>query len=168
MRKYAIIIVVLTLAFFTTGCQDGEQLSIQGETSNFAFNLPEGYSISDIGDTCCSIYRDAEMVGGIVATDLNKGSIVDIDKTELRQYLDTFAPLPLTYEYISMYFSNGEYDYISINFTVSDTKTMQTKNYHHYLFERDAHCYDLWLDDELVDEDIQAEFLTTVVEGGRG
>ena len=94
-------------------------------------------------------------------TNLNNGKITDIDKTELRQYLESFAPIPLTYEYVAMYFSDN-FDYVSINFAVTDPETQKSTYYHHYLFERDSGCYDLWLTDELVDEDEQIALLASL------
>lgn len=165
MRKVGIIISVFLMALIIMGCQNREQLNTETTTADFTFYLPDEYSISDISDTGCSIYQGTEAVGGIVLTRLNNGSIVDIDKTELRQFLDTFAPVPLIYEYVAMYSSNDDYDYVSINFTVTDTETMESNNYHHYLFERNSGCYDLWLIDELVNEEEQKALLIAVVDG---
>lgn len=155
---------IFVLAFTLMGCQRETEQSTVLETADFSFPVPEGYTIVDASETQCTICKDETVVGGIVMTDLNNGSIKDIDKTELRKYLDIFAPAPLIYEYMAMYFSDNSYDYISINFKVTDTGTMDENYYHHYLFEKSSSCYDLWLSDDLVSEDEQKEILTSIAQ----
>lgn len=67
--------------------------------------------------------QDDLLLGGIVITDLNPDRIADTDNTALRQYLETFAPLPLTYEYISMYCDTDDRTYTNITFRVNDPET---------------------------------------------
>lgn len=56
--------------------------------------------------------------------------------------------------------STGEFEfYCNISFQITNTETTEVTNYHHYLFERASCCYDLWLSDELVSEDVQKEIL---------
>lgn len=162
MRKIQVIFSFLVFAFALIGCQSKPQQSTKSKTADFSFPIPEGYSIVDVSETKCTICKDKKAVGGIVITDLNNGSIKDIDKTDLRKYLDIFAPTPLIYEYMAMYFSENGFDYISINFKVTDTETTDVNYYHHYLFEKSFSCYDLWLSDDLVSEDEQKEILTTM------
>lgn len=166
MRKFMIVISFIILMTTIAGCQSEGNQNAETAAANFAYDLPSEYIISDIGNTECTIYRDTEVIGGIVLTNLNNGSIEDIDKTELRQYLDTFAPAPLVYEYMAMFWTDDYYNnYVSIKLTVTDPDTEASDNYHHYLFEKEGHCYDLWLIDTLVSEDEQLSLLATVING---
>lgn len=163
MQKFNILLSLILLMTAFAGCQS--QVNYEETVAvNFAYDFPSEYIISDIEDSGCVIYRNNEEIGGIVLTNLNNGSILDIDKTELRQYLDTFAPVPLQYEYVSM-FCSDDYgnDYVSIKFTVMDPDTEAVNYYHHYLFEREGQCYDIWMIDTLVNEDEQLSLLGTVI-----
>lgn len=163
MQKFNIMLSLILLMTAFAGCQS--QVNTEETVAvNFASDFPSEYIISDIKDNGYAIYRNAEEIGGIVLTNLNNGSIIDIDKTELRQYLDTFAPVPLQYEYVSM-FCSDDYgnDYVSIKFTVTDPDTETVNHYHHYLFEREGQCYDIWMIDTLVDSDEQLSLLEMAI-----
>lgn len=160
MRKVIslFLTVIMVFSILTAGCQNHSDYQDETVVANFEFDLPDAYKISEKSDNSCVIYKGAEIVGGITLTNLNNGKIADIDKFELRQYLDLFAPSPLTYEYVAMYCSD-KFDYVSINFTVTDPDTKETTYYHHYLFERAGGCYDLWMTDELIAQDEQISLL---------
>lgn len=161
MRKLGVLVSLLLVLILTAGCQDHAEFQGETVTANFEFDIPDAYIISEIGDNSCAVYKGTEVIGGIVLTNLNNGKIADIDKIELRQYLDSFAPSPLTYEYVAMYCSDN-FDYVSINFVVTDPETQESTYYHHYLFERAGGCYDIWLIDELVAQDEQIELLESL------
>ena len=163
MRNLRTLVAIFLVLLLTAGCQQDIDHQVEPAKANFEFELPDAYMISDIDDNDCTVYKGTEAIGGIVFTNLNNGKIADIDKTELRQYLDTFAPSPLTYEYVAMYFSD-DIDYVSLNFAVTDPTTQEVAYYHHYLFERAGGCYDLWLIDELVGEDEQVALLASLVD----
>lgn len=161
MRKFGVFSTLLLVLILTIGCQNYVAYQKKTEKVNFEFNIPNAYTISEIDDYACEIYKGTEKIGGIVLTSLNDGKISDIDKTELRRYLDLFAPSPLSYEYVAMYCAD-DFDYVSIALEVWDPELQVARDYHHYLFEKAGCCYDLWLMDKLVDADEQNALLKSM------
>lgn len=161
MRKMRVLVTLFCVLVFAAGCQNHAEYQEETVIGNFEFDIPDAYTMSEIADNSCTVYKETNAIGGIVFTNLNNGKIADIDKIELRKYLDSFAPSPLTYEYVAMYFSDN-FDYVAINFVVTEPETDEKTYYHHYLFEKGDGCYDLWLMDEFVDENEQNELLVSV------
>lgn len=159
MRKSFLIIFFL-LSTVLGGCGVSKSSTPVGD---FLFDLPGKYSLTDMTSDRCSLMQDDLLLGGIVITDLNPDRIADTDNTALRQYLETFAPLPLTYEYISMYCDTDDRTYTNITFRVNDPETGSSSNYHHYLFKKDDKCYDLWIDDAYTDEEEQRMLVSSVI-----
>lgn len=111
MRKLCFLFSLFLVLILTAGCQNHSDYQDETVVANFEFDLPDAYKISEMSDNSCVVYKGAETVGGIALTNLNNGKIADIDKFELRQYLDLFAPSPLAYEYVAMYCSD-KFDYV--------------------------------------------------------
>ena len=159
MHKSFLIIFFL-LSTVLGGCGASKSSTTGGD---FLFDLPGKYSLTDMTSDRCSLMQDDLLLCGIVITDLNPDRIADTDNIALRQYLETFAPLPLTYEYISMYCDTDDRTYTNITFRVNDPETGSSSNYHHYLFKKGDKCYDLWIDDACMDEEEQRAFVRSVI-----
>lgn len=159
MRKKNFTFCLLA-AVILSGCGTKKAPALSGD---FLFDLPGKYSLADITEDHCSLLCDDEPIGGILITNLDPSSIADANGMAILQYLETFAPLPLTYEYIAMYCDTEEHTYTNITLRVTDPETGTSNNYHHYLFEKDSLCYDLWIDDTCMQEEDQQALLTGIL-----
>lgn len=163
MKKLTrIICAVLRMALSTIlgGCSSSKT---PAPARDFLFDLPGKYSLTDMTSDRCSLMQDDLLLGGIVITDLDPDRIADTDKAALRQYLESFAPLPLTYEYISMYCDTDDRAYTNITLRINNPETGSSSNYHHYLFKKGDKCYDLWIDDACMEEEEQHVLVSSVI-----
>lgn len=163
MKKFTGIICAILCMVLPTilgGCGSSKTPAPAGD---FLFDLPRKYSLADMTSDRCSLMQDDLLLGGIAITDLDPDGIADTDNTALRQYLESFAPLPLTYEYISMYCDTDDRAYTNITLRINNPETGSSSNYHHYLFEKDDKCYDLWMDDACMDEEEQRVLVRSVI-----
>lgn len=163
MKKLTrIICAVLRMALSTIlgGCSSSKT---PAPARDFLFDLPGKYSLTDMTSDRCSLMQDDLLLGGIVITDLDPDRIADTDKAALRQYLESFAPLPLTYEYISMYCDTDDRAYTNITLRINNPETGSSSNYHHYLFKKGDKCYDLWIDGACMEEEEQHVLVSSVI-----
>ena len=88
MRKARWILVFLILALAVSGCGSREAVP---EAGNFSFELPEGFTISDVTDMTCTV-RDGEgtVVSTIRLTDITPSQLWD-DDDALPRYLNKVA-----------------------------------------------------------------------------
>ena len=68
LNKFACILLALLLVLLA-GCS-GRAAEVK--QADFSFNLPEGYSLSDVTDESCNIVSDegGAIIGGITVTSL--------------------------------------------------------------------------------------------------
>lgn len=146
---YLLTIISLLVAALLCGCQQ------QKAPEAFPFSLPESITLVDAAGSACSLSLDNQKIGGIVCTDMKEDNLKDEDG--LIAYFEAIAPLPQTFEYISMFSEDGNYWTATLKITNPDTNV---KTYsHHYFFLREGAIYDLWMDDSLVDEKQQEEII---------
>lgn len=85
LSRVKAVFIGCLLLILLSGCSGGKTAPPRGD---FAFDLPEGYSVSDVTDESCSIVReqDGVAVGGIEATGLKPGDlkkrVIDEDAAE--------------------------------------------------------------------------------------
>ena len=145
MRKINLIAAILMLALAISGCAFREEVP---EAGNFSFELPEGFTISDVTDMTCTV-RDGEgtVVSTIRLTDITPSQLWD-DDGALPRYLNKVA-------YGCEYFGWKGGDeaqplhYITLYFP--DPDTLERRESYRVLFVKDGGVYDMWLDREKLD-----------------
>lgn len=154
MRK-AIIYIISAAMLLLAGC--GLKKEGTGVTPDFTFELPEGYSITQISDTQCDILSGEVKIGAIVFTTLNPNDIEDTGDNELHLYLNSYGPPPLICEHISMLWES----HISVTMKITDPGTNATENTQHHIYERKKAVYDLWLNTDLVNDEAIEKIVKT-------
>lgn len=151
--KVWLISVVLLLSFLISGCQTEGQPPEKGD---FACDLPEGFTLSDVTDKDCAILdSDGVVVGGIILTDLKVKDLRDPDSVALPQYLETIGEGS---EYFSWTGGNRKHptQYLTQSFT--DPNTQEKREYYRIFSVKDAGVYDMWFDLAKIDEDTASRF----------
>lgn len=146
------VILFIVTMFLLAGCGAAEDYEVKPD---FSFDLPEGYAISNITDTQCDILQGETKIGGIVFTALKPKDIKDTGDKEFNIYLNSYGPLPLICEYISMFWES----HISVTMKITDPDTGKIANSQHYVFAKDKAVYDLWLDTDLLNDDARNEII---------
>lgn len=163
------VFMLLVLAFLLTAC--GQSTSVaptSGRTptptdsaisdSFSSFSLPEGYTIRNVTDTSCDIIRDGVCVGSFVRTELDPNVIATADSDAILGYLESYVSEGMDYEYMMGHAAeNPTFVEISMNLVTLDT--MEMHEYQHYLFQHNDSCYDLRLDNNLVDGKARCDIL---------
>ncbi len=124
----------------------------------FDFDLPEGFSLKAINETECSIISDDIAVGGLILTNLNIDIFSNPDGEIVVEYLARTVPDCMKYEYMMDWSGDGSAP-IEVGFYIYDPDTNDGKEYTHFLFKKDDKCYDLWLDNLLVDGETMCDIL---------
>lgn len=70
MKKILAIVLALSCLLVLIGCCKADVPSVT--TGDFTMTLPDGYTITDISDTKCTIVKDGLAVGGIILTQLTE------------------------------------------------------------------------------------------------
>lgn len=128
----------------------------------FAFNLPNGFVISDVAEQECYIINEKGLcIGGFVITELKKKDIKDMDDISLAQYLDKIHKGS---EYIAWNGEDTNNPVIYINQSVKKSNLEENKEWYRVLFEKNSYVYDMWFDTDMIDSDTIEEFVCCVVE----
>ena len=89
MRKAKWILVFLMLALAVSGCGSREAVP---EVGDFSFELPEGFTISDVTDTSCTVLDgECAVVSTIRLTDITPSQLWDDDDSALPRYFNKVA-----------------------------------------------------------------------------
>ena len=163
--------MLLILAFLLTACGQGAAAvptvgtepapaasPVSGPFSAFA--LPEGYSIQHVTDNACEIFRDEICVGSLVRTELDPNVIADADHDAILGYLESYVSEGMDYEYM-MGHAAEDPSFIEVSMNLVTLDTMEMHEYQHYLFPHDGFCYELRLDNELVDGKARCDILVS-------
>lgn len=151
MCKFSKLIILSLICLIFSGCYQSTPVPTESvpETLPFEFPLPNGYTLTPKSDNAISIIQNGQVIGGIIRTDLDVSCITDTNCTHISEYLKSFASPPLFADYINMYFDGIAY----ITLQISDRETGPVSNQSHTLFERDAVCFDYWVDSALVTDE---------------
>lgn len=131
-----------------------------------SYTLPEGYSLTDVEKSTCTIVKDAQTVGGFLVTDLELESLENWEEEdtlpdEIARYLGENFPEIVSNEYQI----NTRTPYTTVLFRVTDAETDGTKEYCHILFDNRGKVCDLWLDVDILGQ-TEAESLPQEMEIG--
>ena len=153
MKKILAILLALSCLFVFVGCGKADVPAIT--TGDFSMVLPEGYTITDISDTECTIVKDGNAVGGIILTQLTEKNMEE----KLPLHLDTITGTEVINEYFSW---NAESDGSPIKLVshyITDPNTNVREEYYRIIFIKDGGVYDMWFDLKLVGlDEIEEKF----------
>ena len=152
-----IILVVVALA--CGGCQ---AQNTSDNKDSFAFELPSGFTISEVSDKECSIIDETGAhIGGIALTDLKLKDIKDADGIALPQYLNKIHEGS---EYVSWNGDNSKNPTKYVSQFISQPDSAENKELYRVFFERNSLVYDMWFDTDMIDGDEIKEIVSCVVE----
>ena len=148
------IIFGLCLLLFLTGCSN-QQVPDSGD---FNFDLPDGYSLTDITDQACSVICDADSqaIGGMELTTLSKKDLNGKNTENIIHYLLDDFHQTNDVEYLSSHW--GKHHKIVIVHLDKPGNDGQEDHFSHIFFEKDSAVYHLWLDLSIVDYDTETQF----------
>ena len=163
MRRAKWIFVFLVLALAVSGCGSREKVP---EVGDFSFELPEGFTISDVTDMSCTVLDgEGTVVSTIRLTDITPSQLWDDDDSALPRYLNKVA-------YGCEFFGWKDGDeahtlhYITLYF--SDPNTLERRESYRVLFVKDGGVFDMWLDREKLDADTVTAFEAVAERQGEG
>ena len=164
LNKFACILLALLLVLLA-GCS-GKAAEVK--QADFSFNLPEGYSLSDVTDESCNIVSDEgdAIIGGITVTSLKPKLLSNENSTtEIMTYLQNEFHKTNNVEFIAFYSGSGS-PFVSINLTKNADDTGEKSHFQHIFFEKDGIVYHLWLDMDVVDPEA-ADEISAFVRGAK-
>ena len=161
MRKARWILVFLILALAVSGCGSREAVP---EAGNFSFELPEGFTISDVTDMTCTV-RDGEgtVVSTIRLTDITPSQLWD-DDNALPRCLNKVA---YGCEYFGWKGGDEAHPLHYITLYFPDPDTLERRESYRVLFVKDGGVYDMWLDRKKLDADAVTAFEAIAEEQGQ-
>ena len=162
MRKVNLIAAILMLALAISGCAFREEVP---EAGNFSFELPEGFTISDVTDMTCTV-RDGEgtVVSTIRLTDITPPQLWD-DDGALPRYLNKVA---YGCEYFGWKGGDEAHPLHYITLYFPDPDTLERRESYRVLFVKDGGVYDMWLDRKKLDADTITAFEAVAERQGEG
>ena len=152
MRRTKWILAVLMLTLALSGCNSREKAP---EAGDFSFELPEGFTISDVTDMTCTV-RDGEgtVVSTIRLTDITPSQLWD-DDGALPRYLNKVA---YGCEYFGWKGGDEAHPLHYITLYFNDPNTLERREGYRVLFVKDGGVYDMWLDRKKLDADTVTAF----------
>lgn len=161
MKKLVSFIFVLALVFTFAGCGDEMASVTQGD---FSFTLPDGYSVKNVTETDCTFFRDADgaRVGGAEVTPLRKRNLSNKGITEIMKYLQEEFHKTNNVEFFS-FTGEGKSPYVSITLQRPDETERYKRHFHHLFFLKDDVVYHVWMDTDVIDEEIRQQIVDIFV-----
>lgn len=152
MRKVKLILVFLVLAMVISGCTSREKAP---EAGDFSFELPEGFTISNVTDMTCTVLDgEGTVVSTIRLTDITPSQLWD-DDGALPRYLNKVA---YGCEYFGWKGGDEAHPLHYITLYFPDPDTLERRESYRVLFVKDGGVYDMWLDKEKLDADTITAF----------
>ena len=145
MRRSKWILAVLMLTLALSGCGSREKVPQVGD---FSFELPEGFTISDVTDMTCTVLDgEGAVVSTIRLTDITPSQLWD-DDGALPRYLNKVA---YGCEYFGWKGGDEAHPLHYITLYFPDPDTLERRESYRVLFVKDGGVYDMWLDREKLD-----------------
>ena len=163
MRRAKWIFVFLVLALAVSGCCSREKVP---EVGDFSFELPEGFTISDVTDMSCTVLDgEGTVVSTIRLTDITPSQLWDDDDSALPRYLNKVA---YGCEFFGWKGGDEAHPLHYITLYFSDPNTLERRESYRVLFVKDGGVYDMWLDREKLDADTVTAFEAVAERQGEG
>ncbi len=159
MRKMiTLVLSALLLSAIISGC--GSKMPEKGD---FSFDLPEGFSVSDVTDQNCSIVHDEDgtAVGGIELTQLKRRDLKDSDTINAMKYVQHEFHKTNDIEFFASNWGD-KHPIITINLTKYEDDSEEKHDFSHIFFEneKDSGVYHMWFDLAVIDSDIADNFIS--------
>lgn len=140
--------ILLVLLLLLAGCSGGTSVPDVGD---FNFDLPEGYSVSDVADVNCVILRDADSVavGGAEITELTRKDVTGKKTDNIMLYLHHQFHMTNNTEYMAFHWGQ-KHKIVAVDLK-KYTDDGQESKFTHFFFERYGLVYHLWLDADEVE-----------------
>ena len=152
MRRTKWILAVLMLTLALSGCNSREKAP---EAGDFSFELPEGFTISNVTDMTCTVLDgDGTVVSTIRLTDITPSQLWD-DDGALPRYLNKVA---YGCEYFGWKGGDEAHPLHYITLYFPDPDTLERRESYRVLFVKDGGVYDMWLDRKKLDADTVTAF----------
>ena len=152
MRRTKWILAVLMLTLALSGCNSREKAP---EAGDFSFELPEGFTISNVTDMTCTVLDgDGTVVSTIRLTDITPSQLWD-DDGALPRYLNKVA---YGCEYFGWKGGDEAHPLHYITLYFPDPDTLERRESYRVLFVKDGSVYDMWLDRKKLDADTITAF----------
>lgn len=163
MRRAKWILVFLVLTLAVSGCGSREKVP---EVGDFSFELPEGFTISDVTDMSCTVLDgEGRVVSTIRLTDITPSQLWDDDDSALPRYLNKVA---YGCEFFGWKGGDEAHPLHYITLYFSDPDTLERRESYRVLFVKDGGVYDMWLDREKLDADTVMAFEAVAERQGEG
>ena len=111
--------------------------------------LPDGYTITDISDTNCTIVKDGNAVGGIILTQLTEKSMDE----KIPLHLDSITGTEVINEYFSWDAESEGSPVKLVSHYMTDPETNVKEEFHRIIYVKDGGVYDMWFDTKMIDMD---------------
>lgn len=159
MKK--ILIIGLFLIVMLTGCANDESAPKKGD---FTFELPDGYSVSNVMDDSCSIVRtkDSAVVGEIEITTLKLRDLNDSKTRNILLYLQSDFHKTNNIEFISSHWGD-EHPVVSVKLTKIDDDTAEKHYFSHVFFEKSSCVYHMWFDLDVIEAEQADKFISIAI-----
>ena len=159
MLKENRVIAAAVLEVILCGCAGR---TVEPEKGDFSFDLPDGYAVSNVTDKNCSIVRqeDSTVVGGIEVTGLKRGDLKNSGSNHIMLYLQNDFHKTNDIEYIAFHWGEKN-PIVCVNLTRHEEDTEEKHGFSHTFFEKDSCVYHMWFDGNLMDLELESQFLPT-------
>lgn len=153
MKKVFSIVLALSCLLVLFGCGKTDVPSVT--TGDFTMALPDGYTITDISDTNCTIVKDGNAVGGIILTQLTEMSMDE----KIPLHLDSITGTEVINEYFSWDAESEGSPVKLVSHYMTDPETNVKEEFHRIIYVKDGGVYDMWFDTKMIDmEEIEEAF----------
>lgn len=157
-KMITLVLSALLLSAVISGC--GSKMPEKGD---FSFDLPEGFSVSNVTDQNCSIVRDEDgvAVGGFELTQLKRRDLKDSNTTNVMKYVQHEFHKTNDIEFFAANWGH-KHPIITINLTKHEDNSVEKHDFNHIFFEneKDSGVYHIWFDLAVIDSDIAHNFIS--------
>ena len=161
MKKIISFVIVLILVLSISAC--GNE-TIPVTKGDFSFTLPDGYSVKELTATDCAFIRDEDgtRIGGAEVTPLRKRNLCNKGITKIMKYLQEEFHKTNNVEFFS-FAGDGDNPYVNISLQRPDETNQYKRHFSHLFFFKDDAVYHVWLDTDVIDEEIRQQILDIFV-----
>lgn len=154
MKIKTYLSALLLAALLVSSC-----FPLAARAADFDLTLPEGLLMPSacMTEKECAIICCGQRIGGVILTDLNPMALAMDSKDKVLNYLVQYVPETLFYEYMMDW---GPGDVMTVDWIMIDPEVMRSREFRHYLYEKDGSVYDLWLDHRYVDGEMENAIVT--------